>query len=177
MAIVDKIAKVLEYSIKVDSVQGKGSMFSIQVPIGEIASLPSNTTFPIQVLPNTILAQRIIWVIDNDANICDGMERLLGGWDCTVITAISLEHLEEQVDIYQDHVDILIVDYHLDDDKTGFSAAKIINKGRASSIPTLMITANYSKSLKTEVEKTGILLLNKPVKPMKLKTSMLHLLR
>jgi PAS domain S-box-containing protein len=177
LAIVDKIAKVLEYSIKVDSVQGKGSMFSIQVPIGEIASLPSNTTFPIQVLPNTILAQRIIWVIDNDANICDGMERLLGGWDCTVITAISLEHLEEQVDIYQDHVDILIVDYHLDDDKTGFSAAKIINKGRASSIPTLMITANYSKSLKTEVEKTGILLLNKPVKPMKLKTSMLHLLR
>jgi hypothetical protein len=105
------------------------------------------------------------------------MARLLGGWNCTVITAISLEHLEQQVDIYQDNADILIVDYHLNNDETGFSAASIINKGRILAIPTLMITANYSKSLKNEVAKTGILLLNKPVKPMKLKTTMLHLLR
>jgi len=177
LAIVDKIAKVLEHSIKVNSVQGKGSMFSIQVPIGEIALLPTHNSLPSQIFHNTILAQRTIWVIDNDANICDGMARLLGGWDCTVITATSLEDLEQQVDIYQEHADILIVDYHLDDDKTGLSAAKIINKGRKSAIPTLMITANYSKSLKNEVAKKGILLLNKPVKPMKLKTTMLHLLR
>ncbi|NQY89444.1 MAG: PAS-domain containing protein [Colwellia sp.] len=177
LAIVDKIAKVLEHSIKVNSVQGKGSMFSIQVPIGKIEQLPSHNSLPSQILHNTILAQRTIWVIDNDANICDGMAHLLGGWDCTVITATSLEDLEQQVEIYQEHADILIVDYHLDDDKTGLCAAKIINKGRKSAIPTLMITANYSKSLKKEVEKTGILLLNKPVKPMKLKTTMLHLLR
>lgn len=177
LAIVDKIAKVLEHSIKVDSVQGKGSMFSIQVPIGKIDQLPSNNSMPCQILQSTVLAQRIVWVIDNDANICAGMARLLGGWDCTVITAISLEYLEEQVNIYQDHADILIVDYHLDDDKTGYSAAKAINKRRKSIIPTLMITANYSKSLKKELENTGILLLNKPIKPMKLKTSMLHLLR
>jgi DNA-binding response OmpR family regulator len=105
------------------------------------------------------------------------MARLLSGWNCTVITALSLEHLEQQVDIYQDHADVLIVDYHLDNDETGFSAANVINKGRTLPIPTLMITANYSKPLKDEVAKTGILLLNKPVKPMKLKTTMLHLLR
>ncbi|PHR81091.1 MAG: hybrid sensor histidine kinase/response regulator [Colwellia sp.] len=177
LAIVDKIAKVLEHSIKVDSVQGKGSMFSIRVPIGRIDQLPVDNSLPSQALHNTILAQRVIWVIDNDANICAGMMRLLGGWDCTVITAISLEHLEKQVDIYQDHADILIVDYHLDNDETGLSAANVINKGRTLAIPTLMITANYSKSLKKAVENTGILLLNKPVKPMKLKTTMLHLLR
>jgi CheY-like chemotaxis protein len=177
LAIVDKIAKVLEHSIKVDSIHGKGSMFSIKVPIGKIDLLPTSQSLPSQILHNTILAQRTVWVIDNDANICEGMARLLGGWDCTVITAISLEHLEQKVDIYQDHADILIVDYHLDDDITGFSVAKVINEGRKSLIPTLMITANYSKTLKKEVEKTGILLLNKPVKPMKLKTSMLHLLR
>ena len=177
LAIVDKISKVLNHSIKVDSVQGKGSMFSIQVPIGKIDSFSSPNSLSTKILPNTDLAQRTIWVIDNDANICDGMARLLGGWDCTVITALSREHLEQQVDIYQDHADVLIVDYHLDNDETGFSAAESINKGRTLSIPTLMITANYSKSLKNEVAKADILLLNKPVKPMKLKTSMLHLLR
>ena len=177
LAIVDKISKVLNHPIKVDSVQGKGSMFSIQIPIGKVDLRSTDYSLPSQVLQNTDLAQRTIWVIDNDANICDGMARLLGGWNCTVITALSLEHLEKQVDIYQDHADILIVDYHLDNDETGFSAAKIINKGRTLSLPTLMITANYSKSLKTQVANTGILLLNKPVKPMNLKTTMLHLLR
>lgn len=177
LAIVDKISKVLNHPIKVDSIQGKGSMFSIQVPIGKIDQIAALNSLPSNVLQNTILAQRTIWVIDNDANICDGMAHLLGGWDCTVITAISLEDLKQQVEIYQDHADILIVDYHLDDNETGFSAANIINKGRTVSIPTLMITANYSKSLKNEVAQTGVLLLNKPVKPMKLKTTMLHLLR
>jgi PAS domain S-box-containing protein len=177
LAIVDKISKVLNHPIKVDSIQGKGSMFSIQVPIGKIDQIAALNSLPTQMLQNTDLAQRTIWVIDNDATICDGMARLLSGWNCTVITAISLEHLEQQVDIYQDHADVLIVDYHLDNDETGFSAANVINKGRTLPIPTLMITANYSKSLKDEVAKTGILLLNKPVKPMKLKTTMLHLLR
>ncbi|MFT5852629.1 MAG: PAS domain S-box-containing protein, partial [Colwellia sp.] len=177
LAIVDKISKVLNHPIKVDSVQGKGSKFSIQVPKGKIEQIAALNYLPSNVLQNTILAQRTIWVIDNDANICDGMAHLLGGWDCTVITAISLEDLKQQVEIYQDHADILIVDYHLDDNETGFSAANIINKGRTVSIPTLMITANYSKSLKNEVAQTGVLLLNKPIKPMKLKTTMLHLLR
>ena len=177
LAIVDKISKVLNHSIKVESVQGKGSVFSIQVPLGEIDQASIHQSVPSQILQSTMLTQRIIWVIDNDANICDGMERLLGGWDCIVITALSLEDLKEKVDISQDHADILIVDYHLDNDETGLSAANLINTERNLAIPTLMITANYSKSLKNEVESTGILLLNKPVKPMKLKTTMLHLLR
>jgi PAS domain S-box-containing protein len=177
LAIVDKISKVLNHSIKVESVQGKGSVFSIQVPLGEIDQASIHQSVPSQILQSTMLTQRIIWVIDNDANICDGMERLLGGWDCVVITALSLEDLKEKVDISQDHADILIVDYHLDNDETGLSAANLINTQRNLAIPTLMITANYSKSLKNEVESTGILLLNKPVKPMKLKTTMLHLLR
>jgi len=177
LAIVDKISKVLNHSIKVDSTQGKGSVFSIQVPLGQIDQASINQSFPTQILQSTILAQRIIWVIDNDASICEGMTRLLGGWDCIVVTAINLEDLQQQVDIHQDHVDILIVDYHLDNDETGLTAANFINTERDLAIPTLMITANYSKSLKNEVEETGILLLNKPVKPMKLKTTMLHLLR
>jgi len=177
LAIVDKISKVLEHPIKVDSVQGKGSVFSIKVPIGKMDQINTANSVPTQILQNTDLAQRTIWVIDNDANICDGMARLLGGWHCNVITALSLEHLKQQVDTAEDHADILVVDYHLDNDETGFSAAKNINKGRKVPLPTLMITANYSKSLKDDVATTGILLLNKPVKPMKLKTTMLHLLR
>jgi len=177
LAIVDKIAKVLEQPIKVKSVIGKGSMFSIQVPLGKADQIPTVSEKYSNILQNTTLTHCKIWLIDNDVNICDGMANLLAGWNCHVVTAISLKDLKQQVDIYNDNADILIIDYHLDDGRTGIEVAKIINEGRHSPLPTLMITANYSKSLKNEIKNTNILLLNKPVKPMKLKTSILHLLR
>ncbi|MBW8184692.1 PAS domain-containing hybrid sensor histidine kinase/response regulator [Shewanella nanhaiensis] len=177
LAIVDKISKVLGHPIQVRSTQGKGSVFSVTVPIGEMSSNHRADDKLSRVLANTDLAGRKIWLIDNDASICDAMSQLLNGWLCEVVTATSLESLKEKVGIKSDSADILIVDYHLDDDVNGLDVAIEINQNRESDLPILMITANYSEELKTKAKKRGILLLNKPVKPMKLKTSILYLLK
>ncbi|ACA86527.1 hybrid sensor histidine kinase/response regulator [Shewanella woodyi] len=177
LAIVDKISKVLGHPIQVHSTQGKGSVFSVTVPIGEVISNHRADDKLSRVLANTDLAERKIWLIDNDASICDAMSQLLNGWQCQVITATSLESLKEKVDITSDSADILIVDYHLDDDINGLDVAIEINQNREFDLPILMITANYSEELKAKAKKRGILLLNKPVKPMKLKTSILYLLK
>jgi len=177
LAIVDKISKVLEHPINVNSSLGKGSVFSVKVPLGKISDLPLYNDPLNAILDNPVLANSKIWLVDNDASVCAGMSQLLAGWECEVITATSLEDLQQQVDISQDHADILIVDYHLDDDVNGFDVAKEINHCRDKALPVMMITANYSKQLKKEVKDSEILLLNKPVKPMKLKTSMLYLLK
>ncbi|WP_064791436.1 hybrid sensor histidine kinase/response regulator [Shewanella woodyi] len=177
LAIVDKISKVLGHPIQVRSTQGKGSVFSVTVPIGEMISNHRADDKLSRVLANTDLAERKIWLIDNDASICDAMSQLLNGWQCQVITATSLESLKEKVDITSDSADILIVDYHLDDDINGLDVAIEINQNREFDLPILMITANYSEELKAKAKKRGILLLNKPVKPMKLKTSILYLLK
>lgn len=177
LAIVDKISKVLEQPVTVNSTFGKGSVFSVQVPIGQINNLSkSNDQFNYN-LDTTLLTNSKIWLIDNDASVCAGMSLLLERWGCIVITATSRDHLAQQVSITDDHADILIVDYHLDDGVNGLSLAKEINQSRNDALPVMMITANYSKELKNEVKDSDILLLNKPVKPMKLKTSMLYLLK
>lgn len=177
LAIVDKISKVLEHPIMVNSTLDKGSVFSVKVPLGEINEVAqSNDPFNFM-LETPVLTKSKIWLIDNDANVCAGMLELLEGWGCIVTTATSLNNLQQQVDISHDHADILIVDYHLDDDVNGLDVAKEINNCREWSLPVMMITANYSKQLKNEVKDSDILLLNKPVKPLKLKTSMLYLLK
>jgi len=177
LAITEKISKVLRQPLKVKSTQHRGSMFSIQVPLATVALQPVQKVNMDQALQNTILAHYKVWFIDNNADICESMSVLLGGWDCDIVTATSLEHLQQQVDVHDDNADILIVDYHLGDDETGLSVVKKINEGRRVALPVLMITANYSNSLKNKLKNTNILLLNKPVKPMKLKTSMLYLLK
>ena len=177
LAIVDKISKVLEHPVMVRSTLDKGSVFSVKVPLGKIndqPQLPNSFNFALE---TPVLAHSKIWLIDNDASVCAGMAELLTGWDCVVITATSLQHLQQQVDISTEHADILIVDYHLDDDVNGLDVATEINSLRDKPLPVMMITANYSKQLKNEVKDSDILLLNKPVKPMTLKTSMLYLLK
>ncbi|MGF1908677.1 PAS domain-containing protein [Vibrio kasasachensis] len=177
LAIVDKLSNVLEHPILVRSVEGKGSVFSVKVPSGTIEKEPLKQDNLSRVLANTNLAGRQVWLIDNDASICDAMRQLLSGWQCNVVTATSLEQLKQKVDTENDHADVLIVDYHLDDDINGLDVTVDINKDRTSPIPTLMITANYSEDLKVQAKNMGILLLNKPVKPMKLKTSIFYLLK
>ncbi|RJX75623.1 PAS domain S-box protein [Vibrio sinensis] len=177
LAIVDKVAKVLEHPIQVNSTEGKGSMFSVTVPLGKMSQTPVSNDITNRILANTDLAGRKIWFIDNETSICEAMSRLLGGWQCDVVTAISLEELRRKTDIFDEHVDILITDYHLNDDINGLDVANEINKMRNKPLPTLMITANYSEELKNQAKINNILVLNKPVKPMKLKTTMLYLLK
>ena len=70
----------------------------------------------------------------------------------------------------------MIADYHLDNDRNGVDAVAAINARRATPLPALMITANYSNELKQQVRALGHSLLNKPVRPMKLKAAISHLL-
>ncbi|GGI94135.1 hybrid sensor histidine kinase/response regulator [Shewanella hanedai] len=177
LAIVDKLSKVLAHPIEVNSIEGKGSVFSVSVPLGKIDKMQQRNDNLSRALANTDLANRNVWLIDNDASICLAMSQLLNGWQCHVTTATSLEALVRKVDIKTEQADILIVDYHLDDDINGLDVAIEINESRDIALPILMITANYSEELKSKAKQRGILLLNKPVKPMKLKTSMLYLLK
>lgn len=175
LAIVEKIAGILGHRIGVRSWPGRGSVFSVQVPISASAPLPAPRLELGEALLERLHGARI-WVLDNDAAICAGMRTLLEGWGCQVITALSEEDLARQVDDYRADADLLIADYHLDHQQNGIDAVARINARRALAIPAMMITANYSNELKQQLRELGHTLMHKPVRPMKLKTAISHLL-
>ena len=176
LAIVEKIAGMLGHRIQVRSTPGKGSVFSIEVPLSRQA--PRARAPQPLVLP---LLERLegarIWVLDNDAAICAGMRTLLEQWGCQVVTAVNEEDLAGQLPADRSDAGLLIVDYHLDNDRNGLEAVAAINAQRVSPLPALMITANYSNELKQQVRELGHTLMHKPVRPMKLKAAISHLLK
>ena len=123
------------------------------------------------------LGGAMVWVIDNDHAICQGMQTLLEGWDCQVVSAVSLEDLERQLDPAQSPVDLILADYHLDNDENGVDVVASINSRRHCPAPVVMITANYSHELKQHIRDQGYLLVNKPVKPLKLRSALNHLMQ
>ncbi|MDD2111649.1 PAS domain-containing protein [Pseudomonas asiatica] len=175
LAIVEKIAGILGHRIRVRSWLGKGSVFAVEVPLSTTAPKAQ----PSQAISEPML-ERLrgarVWVLDNDAAICAGMRTLLEGWGCRVVTALSEEDLARQVDNYHAEADLLIADYHLDNDCNGVDAVARINARRAQPLPAMMITANYSNELKQQIRELGHTLMHKPVRPMKLKAAMSHLL-
>jgi PAS domain S-box-containing protein len=171
LAIVEKMAKVLDHGISVKSELGKGSCFSILLPIKKVdLSMVSNRD------QSAILSSQIsgakVWMVDNDLAICDAMRLLMTRWGCEVITAGSYDELSELVDLRHAECDLLLVDYHLDNDQTGIMVAQQINENRRVAIPTIMISANYKQELREQCKENNIFLLNKPVKPLKLRMIM-----
>ncbi len=177
LAIVDKIARMLGHRVQVRSQPGRGSVFAIEVPLSRRAPKAKPEPEPSS---SDLLLERLkgarVWVLDNDAAICAGMRTLLEGWGCSVITALSEEDLAGQVDNFHAEADLMIADYHLDNGCTGIDVVETVNARRASPLPTLMITANYSNELKQQVRELGHMLMHKPVRPMKLKTAMCHMI-
>lgn len=175
LAIVDKISRVLEHPVAVRSQEGRGSVFSVEVPYGTLSrqTLSGDVVLP---APMDQLLGARIWVIDNDPAICEAMATLMGGWGCEVTTFTSLAELHQMLDPACSDVQLIIADYHLDNDETGLDAARVLNQQLPAPVPVLMITANYNQDLKQQIRESGYLLINKPVKPMKLKTTLGHLL-
>lgn len=175
LAIVDKIAGMLGHRIQVRSRLGHGSRFSIEVPLAKRAPRARVESSTPEMLVERLRGSRV-WVLDNDAAICAGMRTLLEGWGCQVVTALSEEDLARQVDNYHADADLLIADYHLDNGHNGVDAVASINARRGTALPALMITANYSNELRQQMRELGHTLMHKPVRPMKLKAAMNHLI-
>lgn len=175
LAIVDKISKILDHPIQVRSTPGKGSVFSVTLPqLTTQPQAPMAGDANQSAVPSSLIGLRL-WVIDNDREICRAMQALLTGWGCQVRTAPSLNALAEQCDWHKEAVDIVILDYHLDDDLTGSDLARRILAERSQAPQVLMITANHSQELREQIRQEGHSLLHKPVKPLKLRTTLVHL--
>jgi len=176
LAIVDKLSRILQHPITVRSKVSKGSIFSVSVPreaqhtfVPKAVNLPPAPSFGKE------LQNRRFWLIDNDESICLAMQLLLENWGAQVVTARSLEELHSRVDPESESPNVLICDYHLDEGATGIEAAQALLAALSKQIPVLMITANYSNELNAEIRQLGFHLLNKPVKPLRLKTLLTHL--
>ncbi|MBV7315366.1 PAS domain-containing hybrid sensor histidine kinase/response regulator [Shewanella sp. NIFS-20-20] len=175
LAIVDKISNVLGHNVQVISQVNQGSVFSVRVPRGEEQAWQPEGPNP-ALLHSVALQGARVWVIDNDANIAEAMALLLSQWGCEVVVAKSWSELQILRDITAP-VELLIVDYHLDDEQTGTELAKTLNEQRHQAVPTLVLSANRSDELKQQARAEGYAILHKPVVPMRLKMMLIQLLQ
>ncbi|ALI03693.1 hybrid sensor histidine kinase/response regulator [Pseudomonas sp. FW306-02-F02-AA] len=173
LAIVERIARILEHKVEVRSLPGRGSMFSIQVPIGEQVPLPIHQAAPQPSTGNPLPGRRLL-VLDNEVSILESMSALLGQWGCEVVTATdesgALLALQGRAP------ELILADFHLDHGVIGCDVIRHLREHFAAAIPAVIITADRSDQCRRSLQRLGAPLLNKPVKPGKLRAALSQLL-
>lgn len=173
LAIVERVARILGHRVGVRSQPGRGSVFSVFVPLASQTLMRAEAAVP---APRAAAVRASVLVVDDELEICKAMEALLGGWSCRVVTARSAAEAVERLGTEGMCPDLIIADYHLGGAATGLEAIATIEAALRWQVPALLITADSSAGVYQAVAVRGYPLLNKPVKPAQLRSLITHLL-
>ena len=165
--IVDLTARLLGLSVQLRSNLGCGSRFTIDVPLA-----PSATVAPVRLppepLPLPIPLGLVALVLEDDRLSREAVVSLLSGWGFEVRSADSLP---VALQLIEDHgpPDVLVSDYRLADWVNGIDAVRQLRAAANRQIPACLISGTSTPALVQAARDVGLTLLQKPVRPAKLR--------
>lgn len=161
LSIVRRMADLLGHPLRLRSVVGKGSAFSLLLP-------PAAAVAPVleqsKAEAGTALA---IAVIDDEADALDGLVQLLGTWGHRVWAGSSPGQLIAALDGAAP--DLLITDYRLGGGMTAMEALTMLRGHLERDLPAIIVTGDTAPDRLREASESGHILLHKPVDPEALK--------
>ncbi|MCX7186653.1 MAG: CHASE domain-containing protein [Methylophilales bacterium] len=156
LAIVSKSAQLLGLELRVHSRLGRGSMFAIEIPQGEVSLIETSSE------SKTVADKWLIALVDDNQMVLDATSFALKAVGHQVVVGKSELDLLKNIG-YQEP-DILISDYRLADNKTGLD---LILKARVmfgEDLPAILITGDTDPKLIKLFSKHKIEVCYKPLK-------------
>ncbi|TYC87447.1 PAS-domain containing protein [Novosphingobium sp. BW1] len=166
LAIVRRVTAVLGHAIELETAPGQGACFTIRAP----RCAPEARAPALPASSQGVRAEEggLVLVVDNDPAILRGMEALLENWGLDVVAVSDACDPAAAAALEQGPV-LMIVDFHLDDGRTGDEAVAILRGQTEREIPAILITADRGDEVAELAAAQGLPVLNKPVKPARLR--------
>jgi signal transduction histidine kinase/CheY-like chemotaxis protein len=164
LAIVRRIAKLLDIALSVTSTPGEGSCFTLAVPLSG-----ADLYRPPESLPNpapALMQQMTVVFIEDDLMIIDSMQAYLTSKGCTVIASKTVAEAALECANYRLRPDIVISDYQIDGAPMGFDNIQALREEfNDDDLPAIIITGDTSPDKVLLFKEYNILALHKPLKP------------
>jgi histidine kinase len=173
LAIVDRIARLLEYRVALRSLIGKGTMFSVTVPVGDGAVAAPTPEIAFSANEST-LRNRRVWCVDDDPHVRDAVRALLENWGCRVQTAGSSTEAMRLADSTP-APEVLILDYHLGE-HTGMDLLPDLSRQWKVQPQVILVTAERDPAVAQAAGAREWGFLYKPLRPPALRALMTQLL-
>jgi CheY-like chemotaxis protein len=156
LAIVAKTAALLGLEVKVRSRPGRGSVFAIELPLGLVAPV-----VPAPITPALPVRALRIALVDDNAMVLIALEAALQNLGHQVVAADSKAQLLAELGTLAP--DIVVSDYRLAHDETGFDVITAVQASFASDIPAILITGDTDPTLMRSMSERGVFVMHKPL--------------
>lgn len=159
LAIVRRLCDLLGHTLVMRSQLGRGTHFALDLPCGEIAAT-SEPDMP----PRPLDAGLVVGVIEDDPEVRDSMQRLLGKWGCRVHAGSDEMELLRQSEVATS-LQVVIADYRLRGRHNGVDAIRALRAACGRDLPALIVTGDTSPRQLAAIQASGLPHLSKPVQP------------
>ena len=171
LAIVERAARILNHPIELRSRPGQGTVFGIRVPRGT-GKPHAVTTRRRASARSGDFRGRIVLCVDNEPDILTGMAALIEPWGCVLLTASNEAQVDDELGRLQQPPDLVLADYHLDDERNGLDLMNRLRAGFRRDVPGILITADQSEGVRAAARAQGYRVLQKPLRPAALRALM-----
>lgn len=163
LSVVRRLAGLMDAEISVRSTPGRGSMFSVTVPLAELPQKArKKQPHPIETADRGLVGLRVMFVDDEPA-IVDGMRRLLTGWGCKATCVRTPDEVIASMEKF--HYDAIIADLNLSEEHNGLELILKVRKMLSNEKNVLLLTAATRSSELSTAKMSGVTILNKPSNP------------
>jgi CheY-like chemotaxis protein/anti-sigma regulatory factor (Ser/Thr protein kinase) len=174
LAIVDRLAALLELRVTMASVEGRGSMFRVEVPLATPADAASDA---LAVGSPARYEGELALVIDDDADARDAAAGLLSQWGWRVITADGAAGALAALGQTPARLGVIITDYRLARGELGTQAIDQIRAACGAAVPALVVSGDVTVEMREVARGAGLHLLHKPLQAARLRSLLHHLVR
>jgi signal transduction histidine kinase/CheY-like chemotaxis protein len=177
LAIVDRLSRLLHHPLSLRSAPNRGSTFAVTVPrlfgVDELLAEPAHP--PVAAMPRHDRLENLqVLVVDDDMLVRTSTAGLIESWGCRVSIAKDLQEVKDKHS--KRHFDLVICDYRLPDGD-GLMLADCLREHREIQPAFILVSGDTAPELLTAVNERGHHLLHKPVRPAKLRSLILFLLK
>lgn len=157
LAIVRMLGRTLGHPVAVSSDPGKGSVFSVTVPLGEAATRQPET------IPVAPTDGRCVAVVDDDPIVLAALRAALSAAGYSVVPAGSGDEVVVAVRSAGVRPGFIVADYRLRGGETGTLAVAKLRAALGVQIPALILTGEVGEDAAADAARHGVDLVEKPV--------------
>ena len=165
LAIVERLGRLLGHEIGLRSQLGRGSVFSVRVPLGDpavVQPIGPATTLPEQG-DDAPLHGSSAWVIEDDGPTCAATQALLERWGCRVPLAAGAPEALTQAQPGQ-APQLVLLDVHLGPGHHGPDVYAALCQRWGQTPAVILVTAERDATLRRQAAERGWGFLAKPVR-------------
>ncbi|MDD2881778.1 MAG: hybrid sensor histidine kinase/response regulator [Rhodoferax sp.] len=171
LSIVQRSCRLLNLPLSLHSSLGRGSRFCLQVPatVAQLSSLPLGAADS----PMAAFDGLQVLLVEDDVLGGAALTGLLESWGChvtvtdTALGACALARLAPPPDM-------IVSDFRLRGPDNGIEAVRMVRDALGFDVAACLISGDTAQAVREQVQAAGLVLLQKPVRPAKLRSVLRH---